>query len=705
MPHDLASITDKHQDLATGLGSARTQKLDQLIQNASAAERKEMQQALHFPWYGRGQTTEQTRGDIRQVVSAYLAEGGSAQGAKALRSNLQTMDPAALSALAAQTRVDNGNSLSAIGSQLLKNLDSVAAHDQVTRVLSGLPVDADKATKNLGSSATHVIAYGKDGQATLYDSAQLKNQVKANCVKLGCDPAAAEGLDAMLSNKRALQLFQNSLMLEDVNKPAHAGLSQLLDSNSVTAQADFQSVKKALESLPADVAKAGQPIYADESTALSRDAQGKIQVTNAEVSFTGVKIPEGNKGLSADDVAAIKQQFMDIAGKNYGRAAVPLAFMEHYSKNEAQTPGAGMAAAFKSFNPDSAKLAQDFNSSDCLCQTDALIKKLAENNITAYACGVNSRALPTQKVNGVDVSPEDQNAMSACVTHLDVIVPYVDTDGNKQMLIMNPGMGAEEEYFNTADLPDNDKAPRRIAGSRLSPDGTGLDPNVAQKSAMGYMSSIVFTNSEANSKTKQIAGIDLVKGTVWLNSNASRAYEGGTLDETKNVSFNYREALKNLGGKIDVRMPAANGTYVTESMTNATALVAFSQTLQQQFNLPDNFTKNLVTLMANEQEYQKVVLWEGVQKANGLNQSQQISLAPAVSPAPGLAADSAGKVKVADDSGISWKRTKPSQAATLDLPDDKSQKQSHKKVKDGSPELIDAVKHSTGGNSKGVSMN
>jgi hypothetical protein len=157
---------------------------------------------------------------------------------------------------------------------------------------------------------------------------------------------------------------------------------------------------------------------------------------------------------------------------------------------------------------------------------------------------------------------------------------------------------------------------------RISPDGTGVDSVGIQKSALGYLTNIQITNGPPGTDgNKQICGIDLTAGTLYINTAASNAYKGARPEGTGAIMMKFKDVADDPHGKIMLKAP--NGKEV--EVTKAEALALFAKGIQEQFKLKPEFVDNVMHLASNHQQYNQSVLWSSVQSMHGIDQAPKVT--------------------------------------------------------------------------------
>lgn len=624
---DLNDISDKANSIYNGMEQSIKTALDQRINQASTKDRNKMKDVLHFSLLGKSGWTEGQRTETRRAVAGYLAMGGSIEGAKQFRKLLKSLPENEIKGIADKLTKEPADREYPMMRPFLSGGNPNANNNAqgMAVVLGGLPLKPNEAGNipYAHNASNFAVMRDVNGKLVVSSKQDMILQIKQSCLSAGVSANTVNGMDAVLNRLDSSQAARVLSQMQGPNGDVIKGLSSAMDRKSNTAQQDYQAFKNVLAELPVDLQKAGQNISADENFTIKRNDQGVIEVLNADAKFTGIHVPNENKLMSGNKVQSAKDIFNNIAQTSYGRAGVPLDFMRHAREEALKDDKTTMQQALQSYRPNGSSISEKNQNADCLCLTEQLITELEKQGIKGYAAGVNNQGLTGQSVQGsnVKVNPEGAMLKSGGITHLDVIVPYTNENGDERALVFTPGMGTDPKWSKDIPLSEvnglNYVEQQRI---RLNGEGKGVDPEITQKSAMGYRSNIQITNGAPETAgNKQIAGIDLVNGKLYLNTAATNAYQGPKIEGQGALSFNYRDAIKNPNDK--VIMKTSEGDV---EVTKLEALAVFAEGVKNHFGLPDDFVDNVMHLAANEQQYQQAVLWDTVQTMHKLNEGQQV---------------------------------------------------------------------------------
>ncbi len=638
MARSLDSITDKADSLSKGMSKDLIERLDARLEAASPQGLQAMKDLLHFSWSDRSGTTEESRNDIRKALVTYLAHGGSIAGASQLREAMKGMTPVQLQDFSQKLRRDPGDDFAFhTARQLLPYLDPQdnASLKATNDIIQGVQADVRRGVSHVNTYKDESLAlnYVKPGKLEFGRREDLINEA-CDAYRWAGGSEENEAAFRQILEKKSLGAAASIVsVMRDPQGGVVAGVASSLSVESYTPKLDLQELEPVLLGLPADPAKAGQPMYASGSISVERDDQGALVIANVSAAHVSLRIPEKNKNLSAEKVEELKASFLPIIDTNYSRCGVALDFADSYRQAKLDNPDLSMAEALENYQPDGAGLHDANHSSDCYGQAAAIQREFAkpELDVECVMAGKYCHPNTQQKMEDGSLSnPQDAMLQSGRVTHMDVIVPYTDESGRERVLVFAPGEGKKDkscqdlsmqEFLAGADAPL-----MRVA---YDPDGenVSLDPAKCQKNALGYRTNLVITNGTPDTpQAKDVAGIDLVGGKVFLSSGASAKFQGPKpLGNQERISFDYRDAINDPEGMITLDFPDGQGGYEPREVTKMEALTAFVDSVGKQFGQSENFTASAMTLMANEEEYQQSVLWPSVQQMHGFAENQALA--------------------------------------------------------------------------------
>jgi hypothetical protein len=331
--------------------------------------------------------------------------------------------------------------------------------------------------------------------------------------------------------------------------------------------------KVALAGLPADPAKSGQRILQNASVIISHDGEGQPHVEYA--SARCIPPSSSNVGVTTTDIGDIRKVFDEVCGTKYSRMNPHLQLMEAFREARSEDRGVSLGEVFDSFRFDGNIAVQEGNRGDRLSLTSRLVARLGEMGFNAQVIGEYNDNLPMQSVNRQAVDVPDKDSQTGGVTHTDVIVPYISDTGEARIPLIQPGLGATDDNF-----PDMtaDAFTASFGKFKMVEGGGGnIDVGKVSREAMGYLTNLQMKNTPEGTpdQDRQMFGVDLIGGTVYLNGNSSKTCEGLRLTEGGVVSFNDRDIMDDPLKTVDLKLANGRGGFDTVSLTQLEALTMF----------------------------------------------------------------------------------------------------------------------------------
>ena len=202
------------------------------------------------------------------------------------------------------------------------------------------------------------------------------------------------------------------------------------------------------------------------------------------------------------------------------------------------------------------------------------------------------------------------------MTHLDVLVPYTNQQGEERVILISPGIGltAPDAY---QDLPMSDlTSDAAICYKRVDPQTGDYDASKAQKVSFAgrHNLQLVTTPIDGDPTQKKIVGLDLLAGKLYLNRLASDQYRGAHSEikrgqEQGAVSVDFKAAMADPNGATTIKTwDAATGAYIDMPTTKLEAFLAIATAIKNEFGQPDRFVDDLLVLAANHETYRKEMI-------------------------------------------------------------------------------------------------
>lgn len=593
-------------DLVTRSGSKSTavlrglppdiqKKFETRLQAMDKKEISQVKDLLHFAMGKRGKTTEDTRMDIRKALASFIAQGGSIEDAGRLRSGLMAMP--------------NG-----LPQEVRENL--------ATR-MQGMDQEQMDAVKDLFH-----FAYNKRGNTTSQSRVDIRKALAGFLVR-GGTIENAHLLKIQLKTVAPDKLAQLSTDINTSDIPPSGALAKaLIDPDAQDPKARFQAVKDLILGFPDKPENAGKYEYVDSNVSISRDANGKLTFGNLSARLVRIGGDTPYPTLTKGQVGQIKQLFSQVVGAKYSRMGIPLDMMGAFQSENMRRSQSGespvtLNSFMKTWQADGGSAVDRYGRGDCISLGEKLVSELGRQNFKGYLAGYYNRDLTRQRVGGdVRYLPDDA-LQTGRMTHSDVLVPYTDENGKERVLLLTPGMGNEqpEKWFKDLEPSDPNLDSRRI---RI---GSGVEGSPLQKAQLGFLTNLQMTNNEWG-KSRQVFGIDLVEGKLYLNSGATekfRAKYGPNFgSENESISFSYRDVLAHPRDPVTVKLwdrtlNEGQGGYKDKTVTRLDSMALFLMAVRDEFEQTNDFVFNTLSLLGNEDSYKQDVLWQSVQTVHGMN--------------------------------------------------------------------------------------
>jgi len=436
----------------------------------------------------------------------------------------------------------------------------------------------------------------------------------------GLDLDAAVELRKVIDTVPAKDL---TALLQDLGKPGTfpPGVLavHLLKAQRPDADKRYAALKSTLLGFPADPGRAGR----NESTAggvtIGRDDQGKLKIVNQALSLLPFQVPDANKNLTTQKIQQLKGIFDTVADTNYSRQGVPLEVLNTMRTQNRQRRKSKskmtLKEAMEQTDISGLDIAQKYGSGDCLVLGDKLVRRFQEAGIDAKLVGYNNSGLTRQRCgNGEVKDPKNSGLLTDGITHTDIVVPYTDATGKERVLAITPGMGAEDKWFKDYSREEfyNAQPPAVTPGDRvIGADGADIDTSKVQKDQLKFLTNVQLTNNKPTdpAHSKQVCGIDIMAGKIYLNGEGSKVFDGPRASEEGAVSLDLKAMLTNPREEVTMKVwNAQSNGYEDRQMPKSDALVATLMAIGKQFGQPNDFADNILTLAENLDEWRSDVI-------------------------------------------------------------------------------------------------
>lgn len=390
----------------------------------------------------------------------------------------------------------------------------------------------------------------------------------------------------------------------------------------------FERALPALLSFPVHPSEAGENVVIAKGLTLMRDEEGKLQPRYLSLGRTNVDVPPSNTNLDAGKLQQIRAVFERVASGSYGMHGAPLDFMRFFRESNAVREWRGeraltMAEALERYRPDGAAITDRYNGTgNCMGHAEKMVAELGKIGIEAKVVGSFSPHLikmPDPRLpdsTGENIFIPGERGRTGGATHMDVVIPYTNQEGEARAVVIGAGMGTSDfTLFN--DVPAAEL--RRGEPGHLNIVDRGadrIDAAAAQKVSLSYQHSMQLANTspDARPTEKRLFGIDLLAGKLYLNRAASSEYRAqqGPLapgQQDGAITFDFKGAMADPRGPTTIKLwNEDTGAYEDTTVNKLTALLVFTAAVKEQFRQPDDFVDDIMTLAANYDAYKGTVL-------------------------------------------------------------------------------------------------
>jgi hypothetical protein len=279
----------------------------------------------------------------------------------------------------------------------------------------------------------------------------------------------------------------------------------------------------------------------------------------------------------------------------YNNWGATLEFMRYYRSCKAVNPGLTLQEALHSFEPDPVALFDKYRSGNCVVVAAKLQHELSQANVDVALIG--QRTGPIWARPPVPPAPDfppldwaEYDTATESVHHAAVVLRYTDTGGAER-----------GKFFDAGTLENEDMRPypswgelERMEFNRYATRQHIANPGHVLKMQMRGRTKMVVTGRESS---KQILGIDLIKGNLYVNRQGMEGIAGLPLSRGEDGVWRVSMEITAL------QRPEERAVYMVDKvpteMTHREALDRLCVALRDRFQLPDDFATNTLTLAQN----------------------------------------------------------------------------------------------------------
>lgn len=597
------------------------------IEQAPRREQDAIKSLVHFRWTSRkGDSTEETRQQMRTILAGVLARDLPTGAAGTLKTAMRDLPANRLQRVLEGLKDPDVDAAAVLVEALLPHVPDPEA---VRQAILQFPVDQARANQLVHDQGDPLLARDDNGRlitVTPENGRRIRAHRISHLPVMNALGNPHQGnLEQCLEALPLLDLgdILSQLLEEPPREPYEALASIALHPSVDDPEGRWDQLRPILLAFPVDLDRAGECVYGRPGLTLERDDQGALQVRSASVRFTGVPIPDDNEPLAPQSIQAIEDLFTQLAPTRYGRHGVPLDFMRYFrttnqQRHQDEQPPLTLEQALALYQPNGAQLVEHYGRGDCMSLAEKMVADLAllHPPVRALLSGTLNPGLTRQRLpDGGIHDPRDVGVKAHGVTHTNVLVPYTTQDGEERIKVITPGMGLTDRqgqrYCQDMTLEEYLLGQKDLNLTRqdvLGPEGASVNMVQTQKDQLGFLSNIQITNNNFGDG-RNVCGIDLLAGKIYLNGAASNAFRGPREDpQQQSVSIDFRDVLAHPDDEVvhqvwDGDLNDGQGGWVQAESTRLDLLVATLTAIGEEFEQPQGFVQNLLTLMANRDGY------------------------------------------------------------------------------------------------------
>jgi hypothetical protein len=282
------------------------------------------------------------------------------------------------------------------------------------------------------------------------------------------------------------------------------------------------------------------------------------------------------------------QQIKDIYEKvithsPYNNLGICFEYMKFFREIKKTNPDITLQQAFQTFAPNSSHIFEKYRSGDCVALAGSLQNALQKAGFSSGIFGefsYPSWARPPVP-NAASFDWAEYNEKTECVHHCATVVRFKDEHLNDKCLVLQTFAPIPIEELDWTSFVTRLRP-------QESPDNIINLENTLKKQLSGKYKVLVMAPGN-----KKIFWIDFLRGVCFLNREAATGLTGLPCGKNGVLSLSLR----------DLQHPDTQGTYYIDGqphrMSHREALRRCFSALQKEFQLPNDFEENMITLAQN----------------------------------------------------------------------------------------------------------
>lgn len=302
-----------------------------------------------------------------------------------------------------------------------------------------------------------------------------------------------------------------------------------------------------------------------------------------------------NRLLTPQKIDEIREIYRKIVNDTpYNTAAPLLEFIRFFRLAKRTNPDLTVKEAFAAYIPSPERLYDKYRTGNCVILAQKLQTTLQEQGLKAAVIGqyTNTRwsRPPIPMLHGqkkIDWKEYDQTTEN--VHHTAVVLRYSNWRNKEKGILFEMGNFKNDEIYPYDSWKD--------LSLKVFLNGTKKDTcrhitNVGQILKM-HLQGKPRTIITGQGNSKQIFGIDLLRGNIYLSSKGAEGLSGLPLYGYDRFSIRLE----------DLKDPTRKGIYTVDGednlITHREALFLFAKVAKERFLLPDDFVENIIALAEN----------------------------------------------------------------------------------------------------------
>ncbi|NGX41820.1 MAG: hypothetical protein K940chlam7_00094 [Chlamydiae bacterium] len=330
------------------------------------------------------------------------------------------------------------------------------------------------------------------------------------------------------------------------------------------------------------------------------DSKGKLTLASPDRKATvPIEQARNNKKLKPAQVAQMIQTLHDVVDNTpYNNVGPMLEFMKFFREASTNNPELTLSQAFEAHQSSPEQVYDKYHSGDCVIFAGKLKSELSARGFKAAIAGQYTGTAwarpPLPETSGNFSIWKGYDQATENVQHCCTVVRYSDRKGEDRVLALDTWAGDNEP----ADY-DSFSAWTDMSGALDTTEGITNIGHILKMQMRGKSKMILM----GKAGMQEQFGIDLIRGNIYLNTGGAKGLDGLPLGASGRFSISLQDLRDN---------PDRQATYYVDGnpvqMTHREALEAFQGAAGERFQLPRDFSGNIMTLAENADDLVSHVL-------------------------------------------------------------------------------------------------